>query len=117
MSAEDICTLLHITYANDATIGDMVGAGGIDYNLLSTEPEDFDPTGYYKLVSGAYVQGQEGEEWATDTWYEKVVNDGKHGLVPAPVATDNTKFLKGDGTWSNAIEPTDNLTLQCVLSF
>lgn len=117
MSAEDICTLLQITYAADATIGDMVGANGIDYNLLSTEPEDFDPTDYYKLVDGSYVQGQEGEEWAVDTWYEKVVNDGKHGLVPKPTATDNTKFLKGDGTWSNAIEPTDNLTLQCVLSF
>lgn len=26
--------------------------------------------------------------------------DGKHGLVPAPQAGDNTKFLKGDGTWA-----------------
>lgn len=26
-------------------------------------------------------------------------NAGTHGLVPAPAATDNTKFLKGDGTW------------------
>lgn len=25
---------------------------------------------------------------------------GTHGLVPAPAATDNVKFLKGDGTWS-----------------
>ena len=117
MSAEDICTLLHITYANDATIGDMVGADGIDYNLLSTEPEDFDPTDYYKLVDGSYVPGQEGEEWAIDTWYEKVVNDGVHGLVPAPSATDNTKFLKGDGTWADVLEPTDNLIFQSVLSF
>ena len=31
---------------------------------------------------------------ATDT------TDGTHGLVPAPVAGDNTKFLKGDGTWA-----------------
>ena len=27
-------------------------------------------------------------------------NAGTSGLVPAPAATDNTKFLKGDGTWS-----------------
>lgn len=117
LSAEDICTLLQINYVNDATIGDMVGADGIDYNLLSTEPEDFDPTDYYKLVDGSYVQGQEGEEWAVDTWYEKVENVGKHGLVPAPAATDNTKFLKGDGTWSDVLEPTDNLIFQSVLSF
>lgn len=25
---------------------------------------------------------------------------GASGLVPAPAATDNTKFLKGDGTWA-----------------
>ena len=26
--------------------------------------------------------------------------DGEEGLVPAPLATDNTKFLRGDGTWA-----------------
>ena len=44
-------------------------------------------------------------------------NAGVHGFVPAPAATDNTKFFKGDGTFSDALEPTDNLTLQCVLAF
>lgn len=28
-------------------------------------------------------------------------NAGTAGIVPAPTATDNTKFLKGDGTWSD----------------
>lgn len=28
------------------------------------------------------------------------VTPGTNGLVPAPAATDNGKFLKGDGTWS-----------------
>lgn len=28
-------------------------------------------------------------------------NAGTSGLVPAPSATDNTKFLKGDGTWAD----------------
>lgn len=28
-------------------------------------------------------------------------NAGAQGAVPAPAATDNTKFLKGDGTWAN----------------
>lgn len=30
------------------------------------------------------------------------VNIGKAGAVPRPAATDNTKFLRGDGTWSEA---------------
>ena len=34
-------------------------------------------------------------------------NAGAHGLVPAPAATDNTKFLRGDATWA---EPYSNAT-------
>ena len=41
----------------------------------------------------------------TDTTYSAFTgadgtNAGTSGLVPAPTATDNNKFLKGDGTWS-----------------
>ena len=42
----------------------------------------------------------------TDTTYEVFTGAdgstaGKAGLVKAPSATDNNKFLKGDGTWAN----------------
>ena len=30
---------------------------------------------------------------------------GVHGLVPAPAAGDQDKYLKGDGTWSSALAP------------
>lgn len=73
LSVADICTLLQITYASDATVGDMVGTNG----------------------SAA----------------------GAHGFVPAPATTDADKFLKSTGSWAEAIEPTDNLTLTCVASF
>lgn len=41
---------------------------------------------------------------ATDTTYSDFIGAnlstaGTHGLVPAPAAGDNTKFLAGDGTW------------------
>lgn len=44
---------------------------------------------------------------ATDTTYSDFdgadgVAAGTSGLVPAPAATDNTKFLRGDGTWATA---------------
>lgn len=35
---------------------------------------------------------------------------GKSGKVPAPAATDNVKFLKGDGTWSTAVTPDGTVT-------
>lgn len=43
---------------------------------------------------------------ATDTTYSVFTGadgsvTGTAGLVPAPSATDNTKFLKGDGTWAS----------------
>ena len=42
---------------------------------------------------------------STDTTYSVFtgadgVNPGTAGLVPGPAATDNVKFLKGDGTWA-----------------
>ena len=42
----------------------------------------------------------------TDTTYSAFTgadgtDAGTSGLVPAPTATDNNKFLKGDGTWSS----------------
>jgi len=47
----------------------------------------------------------------TDTTYSAFTgadgtDAGSAGLVPAPVATDNTKYLKGDGTWSAITVPT-----------
>lgn len=43
----------------------------------------------------------------TDTTYSDFVgatslSDGFEGLVPAPTAGDNTKFLSGDGSWKSA---------------
>ena len=35
---------------------------------------------------------------------------GTSGKVPAPAATDNVNFLKGDGTWSAAITPDGSVT-------
>ena len=32
-------------------------------------------------------------------------NAGTAGIIPAPTATDNTKFLRGDGTWATVSQP------------
>ena len=37
-------------------------------------------------------------------------NAGTKGAVPAPTATDNTKFLRGDGTWATPTMPTVDQT-------
>ena len=43
-------------------------------------------------------------------------NPGTHGLAPAPAATDNTKFLKGDGTWGDPVTPNPSGTATATLS-
>lgn len=43
--------------------------GYFHYTLLTTQPTSFDPTKYFKLVSGKYVPGTSGEAWAANTWY------------------------------------------------
>lgn len=113
---DGVNTFVNLPYMVDT----MVGASTTyEYTLVVEEPDPFDPTQYFKLVTDEYVSGEAGDVWAADTWYSRstVGVAGKRGLVPAPGANDSDKFLKGDGTWSDAIEPTDNLTLQCVLGF
>lgn len=53
-----------------------------------------DGTGGTKLQNAVQMTGADG------------TNAGASGLVPAPAATDNTKFLKGDGTWDDVPDPT-----------
>lgn len=52
---------------------------------------------------------------ATDTTYSDFVgtdgaSDGTAGLVPAPLTTDDGKFLKADGTWATVTTPVITMT-------
>ena len=60
------------------------------------------------LIAGTNITiAQDGKTIsATDTTYSDMVGAGTstagtHGLVPAPASGDNTKFLRGDGTWQD----------------
>ena len=61
--------------------------------------------GAIQYTAGANVQiSAQNVISATDTTYTHFVGatastDGTQGLVPAPVAGDQTKFLSADGTW------------------
>ena len=66
--------------------------------MASESASDYTPTSGLATVatSGAYSDLS-----GTPTAFTGAdgTNAGTSGLVPAPSATDNTKFLKGDGTW------------------
>ena len=77
-------------------VGDYYTKGQVDTLLASKQNT---------LTAGANVQiSPENVISATDTTYTHFTGatastDGTAGLVPAPVAGDDTKFLSGDGTW------------------
>ena len=119
MSAETICSVMGIPYTGVATTnGNFTGSTADAYTLVTTQPETFDPTAYYKKSGNTYVAGEVGDEWAADTWYTLTEGSaGVHGFVPAPTKAEAGKFLNANGGWATAITPTDNLTLNVVAEF
>lgn len=48
---------------------------------------------------------QAAQQAATDMTGATASADGSHGLVPQPLAGDEAKFLRGDGTWAGVVIP------------
>ena len=86
------------------TISSTSYTAGSGLNLNTNEFSVDTDTIQTKLTAGSNVQINAGTISATDTTYNNFIgadggSGGSAGLVPAPVASDNTKVLKGDGTW------------------
>ena len=100
-----------IPYYKDIDLNGNELQNAVDQNLTSA-PESPVEGQFYWNSSTKQDMIWNGSAWVSrtsDTTYIDFVgadgtNAGAHGLVPAPAATDNVKFLKGDGTWG---VPTD----------
>lgn len=77
-----------ISDLSDIRSGAALGATAVQPGDLATVAT----TGAYNDLTGkpGVMTGADGE------------NPGTSGFVPAPAATDNEKFLRGDGTWAEA---------------
>lgn len=101
----------NITISGD-TISSKNYTAGTGLNLNGGEFSVDTDTIQTKLTAGTNVQISSGTISATDTTYNNFIgadggSGGSAGLVPAPVASDNVKVLKGDGTWG--LVGTDNI--------
>lgn len=67
-------------YATEQWVGQQGYITGITSSMVTTALG-------YTPYNGSVMTGADG------------TNAGTSGLVPAPAATDNTKYLRGDGTW------------------
>ena len=115
LTQKDPDTLYFIT-ATDATVGklylgNILVAGNVTAdgtNIIDSLGELID-VNLQGLQSGQ-VLSYNGTEWIPMTLPEAVTSSvmigasaetaGAAGLVPAPKAGDQTKFLRGDGTWA-----------------
>lgn len=64
---------------NGSTINLFTEVETDNYILVTQEPNPFDPTDYYKIEDGEYVQGEYDDEWAADTWYIREVSRVQEG--------------------------------------
>lgn len=80
--------------------GDKGDAGSGSGDMLAS---DYDPSNTVKAAGGIpdYVSAQLPGDMTGAT----SSTAGAHGLVPAPAAGDQGKYLKGDGTWANTPAP------------
>ena len=84
-------TLASTAYVHNVLNSQVTGANGVT--------TAYDSTSKVLTVSGVAFTGADG------------TNAGTAGVVPAPTATDNTKFLKGDGTWTSIATTDTTYTL------
>lgn len=109
----------------------VLGATAATFTLLAEEPDDWgtDYTSYYTYDSTkAHNQytlvpaGDSAPTFETNKYYTiSAAVAGKTGFVPAPDVSgyteyqnENNKFLRADGTWSNApVIAADTLILHC----
>jgi hypothetical protein len=94
-------TIQDTIYMGTATPASGQGGGGsitVDQTYNATSPNAQSGTAVAEAV--ATIIAFTGANGSTA---------GSAGLVPAPAASDNVKFLKGDGTWASGVQLTSNL--------
>ena len=79
-----------VQLSNGTTLMDLTGDTVTTGDVLTGKT--------FHLASGAGGTGTLSDFTGADG-----TNAGAHGLVPAPSATDNEKFLQGDGTWETVV--------------
>lgn len=71
----------------------------------ATDAEESADAAAQSATDAAASAQQAAQQAATDMAGATASADGSHGLVPQPLAGDEAKFLRGDGTWAGVVIP------------
>jgi hypothetical protein len=96
-----------VNQAGDTTIDLEAGGSSLSETGSATQPIYINSSGVPTATTYSLEKSVPSDAVFTDTTYSAFTgadgtSAGASGLVPAPTATDNTKFLKGDGAWTAA---------------
>ena len=83
------------------------GGGGGGHEIVNSEGDTMPTRNGLQFTGGVTVSDDSTNdrtviELPIEMLGASTLTPGTHGLVPAPSAGDENKFLKGDGTWSDA---------------
>ena len=74
------------------TVAEWTGASHDIYTLVTTQPQSFDPTEYYKKSDNTYVAGSSGDAWAANTWYSKTTSTTYREILGARTEDSSIEF-------------------------
>lgn len=74
------------------TVAEWQGESHDVYTLVTTEPENFDPTSYYKKTASGYVAGEVSDTWAANTWYSKTTSTSYREILGTRTEDSSIEF-------------------------
>lgn len=70
----------------------------VTYNPISTKPEYFDPTKYFKYINGYYIHGAAVDSWESVIWYQaryqSIPSERRPPFVPSEFYSGILRFVQ-----------------------
>lgn len=109
-----------VSYVNynkyDQTTKDIVGIAKM--TAVTTEPDDFDPTAYYKYTTVGYVKGRATDTWIGNSWFTSDISSAPSFSADLNVLSNkmNSAWLSTKGGYTDSADTSSCKTIVNVTS-
>lgn len=70
----------------------------VTYNPVSTKPDYFDPTKYFKYINGSYIRGSSVDSWDSVIWYQaryqSIISSSTPTFVPNEFYEGHLRYIE-----------------------